>query len=602
MVNDFPKIELRLALNDKGCENLCNHFLDELEKQHKLFKKEVQESFKQWEKYTKNKNVIFTPEAISKESPLTLIYGPKGSGKSYFVECLAKLLIEKIDKNKGKLYFEKMICIDAWEYINSKNIYVDIVLHILSIFNFDKNNKDSNSREKAEEYRAFLTNDILLPMVNGFLKTGIKGNSNSDKAFDKLIKKINEDKTWPRTLIFIDNIEGLGEGTRDIIMAIKKLSKLNFIVFVLPINIKQINSSASNAGISEEKIIKYVDMPIFKLVQDYSVLFKNIGFNNEMSNILDNIFKRYKDDLGEQITIRVLKENLEFYDFVNYFKKNGKTKTLELFKQIFPLINFSDATYNQEEVTSLEEFCNSSFNINELFIHDLINNPLYQLWDKVCEFDFSYNAYFKSQKTLDMNLVENINRNLILDLRHHFTDNLLINTKHIIESINSFKTYLSKNYTDLEKLINDNKKERAILEENLKVQEEKVQLKLSKDNNRILDKIGKYRIISDSDTKSLQTIKKSIYANITLFNSLNSIYCNLAGIDFTIFDKYIELISKFVKDFMKRKIEWDSINSRNKEIYSAYQDEIKDSNPIKDINSFEDFKEFNLELLNKLLV
>lgn len=602
MVNDFPKIELRLALNDKGCENLCNHFLDELEKQHKLFKKEVQESFKQWEKYTKNKNVIFTPEAISKESPLTLIYGPKGSGKSYFVECLAKLLIEKIDKNKGKLYFEKMICIDAWEYINSKNIYVDIVLYILSIFNFDKNNKDSNSREKAEEYRAFLTNDILLPMVNGFLKTGIKGNSNSDKAFDKLIKKINEDKTWPRTLIFIDNIEGLGEGTRDIIMAIKKLSKLNFIVFVLPINIKQINSSASNAGISEEKIIKYVDMPIFKLVQDYSVFFKNIGFNNEMSNILDNIFKRYKDDLGEQITIRVLKENSEFYDFVNYFKKNGKTKTLELFKQIFPLINFSDATYNQEEVTSLEEFCNSSFNINELFIHDLINNPLYQLWDKVCEFDFSYNAYFKRQKTLDMNLVENINRNLILDLRHHFTDNLLINTKHIIESINSFKTYLSKNYTDLEKLINDNKKERAILEENLKVQEEKVQLKLSKDNNRILDKIGKYRIISDSDTKSLQTIKKSIYANITLFNSLNSIYCNLAGIDFTIFDKYIELISKFVKDFMKRKIEWDSINSRNKEIYSAYQDEIKDSNPIKDINSFEDFKEFNLELLNKLLV
>lgn len=602
MVNDFPKIELRLALNDKGCENLCNHFLDELEKQHKLFKKEVEESFKQWEKYTKNKNVIFTPEAISKESPLTLIYGPKGSGKSYFVECLAKLLIEKIDKNKGKLYFEKMICIDAWEYINSKNIYVDIVLYILSIFNFDKNNKDSNSREKAEEYRAFLTNDILLPMVNGFLKTGIKGNSNSDKAFDKLIKKINEDKTWPRTLIFIDNIEGLGEGTRDIIMAIKKLSKLNFIVFVLPINIKQIDSSASNAGISEEKIIKYVDMPIFKLVQDYSVLFKNIGFNNEMSNILDNIFKRYKDDLGEQITIRVLKENLEFYDFVNYFKKNGKTKTLELFKQIFPLINFSDATYNQEEVTSLEEFCNSSFNINELFIHDLINNPLYQLWDKVCEFDFSYNAYFKSQKTLDMNLVENINRNLILDLRHHFTDNLLINTKHIIESIHSFKTYLSKNYTDLEKLINDNKKERAILEENLKVQEEKVQLKPSKDNNRILDKIGKYRIISDSDTKSLQTIKKSIYANITLFNSLNTIYCNLAGIDFTIFDKYIELISKFVKDFMKRKIEWDSINSRNKEIYSAYQDEIKDSNPTKDINSFEDFKEFNLELLNKLLV
>ena len=107
MVNDFPKIELRLALNDKGCENLCNQFLDELEKQHKLFKKEDEESFKQWEKYTTNKNVIFTPEAISKESPLTLIYGPKRSGKSYFVECLAKLLIEKIDKIKENIILKK---------------------------------------------------------------------------------------------------------------------------------------------------------------------------------------------------------------------------------------------------------------------------------------------------------------------------------------------------------------------------------------------------------------------------------------------------------------------------------------------------------------
>ena len=93
-----------------------------------------------------------------------------------------------------------------------------------------------------------------------------------------------------------------------------------------------------------------------------------------MSNLLNIIFKKYKDDLGGQITVRVLKENLEFYEFVNYFKKNGKTKTLELFKQIYPLINVSDATYNEEEVTSLDEYCNSSFNINELFCLILIGN------------------------------------------------------------------------------------------------------------------------------------------------------------------------------------------------------------------------------------
>lgn len=601
MVNDFPKIELRLALNDKGLESACNTFLAELEKHHRLFKKEVEECSKDWQKYVKNKNVIFTPENISKESPLTLIYGPRGSGKSYFVECLAKLLIDKIDKNKGKLYFEKMIYIDAWEYLNSNNIYVDIVFHILSIFDYDKNNKGTNSKEKAEEYKEMLTNEIFLPMINGIFKTGIKGNSNSDKAFDKLIKKINEEKTWPRTLIFIDNIEGLGEGSRNIIMAIKKLSKLNFIVFILPINIKQINSSSSNAGISEEKIIKYVDMPIFKLVQDYAVFFKNIGFTNEMSNILDNIFKRYRDDCGESISIRVLKENEDFYGFVDYFKKNGKAKTLEYFKEIFPLITFSDANYNQEDVNSLEEFCNSSYSMSELFIHDLVNNPLYQMWDKISEFDFSFNTYFKRQKTVNFNLIEAININLILDLKHHFTFNLINNTKIIIESINNFKNYLNKNYKELEKLIEDNKKEKLTLEENLRVQEEKIQLKANKDNTRILDKIGRYRLLSDSDSKLLDNIKKSIYTNNTLFNSLNAIYSNLEDFDFTLFDKYSELISKFVKEYFKRKMEWDAANPRNKEIYSAYQDEMKDSISSREINSLEDFQKFNSEILSKLI-
>ena len=61
----------------------------------------------------------------------------------------------------GLLSFEKMNCVDTWYYINTQNIYVDIVLYILAIFNFDKDNEDSNSREKPEDYRALLTNDIL---------------------------------------------------------------------------------------------------------------------------------------------------------------------------------------------------------------------------------------------------------------------------------------------------------------------------------------------------------------------------------------------------------------------------------------------------------
>ncbi|MGL5640042.1 MAG: hypothetical protein ACRDCD_00050, partial [Mycoplasmoidaceae bacterium] len=75
----------------------------------------------------------------------------------------------------------------------------------------------------------------------------------------------------------------------------------------------------------------------------------------------------------------------------------------------------------------------------------------------------------------------------------------------------------------------------------------------------------------------------------------------LEEIDFTIFDKYCELISKFVKGFVQRKMDWDSVNPRNKEIYSAYQDEIKEFNSTKEINSLEDFQENNAEVFKKLL-
>ena len=84
--------------------------------------------------------------------------------------------------------------------------------------------------------------------------------------------------------------------------------------------------------------------------------------------------------------------------------------------------------------------------------------------------------------------------------------------------------------------MNDNTEERAIVEENLEVQEEKVRLKLSEDDYKILDKISKYRIISDSDTKSLQTIKKSIYANWKIWSKKKpTIYKKIVIIDYLLY-------------------------------------------------------------------
>ncbi|MGL5246146.1 MAG: hypothetical protein ACRC8C_01095, partial [Mycoplasmoidaceae bacterium] len=113
---------------------------------------------------------------------------------------------------------------------------------------------------------------------------------------------------------------------------------------------------------------------------------------------------------------------------------------------------------------------------------------------------------------MNFNLLEIININPILDLKHHYTFNLINNAKHIKECISSYKTYLIKNYKELEKLIENNKKEKLGLEENLRVQEEKLQLKMNKDNPRILDKIGRYRLISDYDSRLLENIRKSIYS------------------------------------------------------------------------------------------
>lgn len=92
--------ELLITLEDKNLIEVSKKFLQELETKFKNFNREYEKYKKENEKYLNNKNYVFEPEKIVKVSPMTIIDAPWGTGKTFFIENLIKLLIDKKIKSK----------------------------------------------------------------------------------------------------------------------------------------------------------------------------------------------------------------------------------------------------------------------------------------------------------------------------------------------------------------------------------------------------------------------------------------------------------------------------------------------------------------------
>ena len=277
-----------------------SNFINELEKNYKIFLHKLETSEEKWKKYLSNDDYIFTPESIAIKSPTTIIDGSWGSGKTFFIESLIKNIIDK--KTRSEI-FQKIILIDVWKYSNSSNVPEEIVEELLC--SLIKQNNDK--KDKIIEFFKKGFNATILSWTNKVLQTEF--NEIELKENDSL-SKLSKEIDFPPTLIFLDNIERIENYSWDILKSIQKLSALKNLCFILPMDKKVINWMPQTAHKNEYPIQKYLSIPEFSIKQNYKKILIDQGFHEKFINILNDLII----EKNKNISIRDVSK------FINYEK------------------------------------------------------------------------------------------------------------------------------------------------------------------------------------------------------------------------------------------------------------------------------------------
>ena len=273
---------------EDACEIFFKTIIDEMEK----FNKERSENVKKWnEKSIDVKNIYFTPEKILKNSPLTIIDAPWGTGKTYFVENLITYFDKKI-KEKQELFFEKIIFLDAWKYSISKNSPKELMNALLNAIGA-LNPKWKKEREKWEK--------------------------ENNKKIELGYNELNNFGEFPKTIIFLDNIERLGKQAWEILKAVWQLAELKNFLFILPMNQKQLDSNLKEYS-GEAFFEKYIDIKYFVFKQNYLNFLTNMRFDTKNINILNDLLNT--EIKGEKISIREAENRIRANDILDLSKKN----------------------------------------------------------------------------------------------------------------------------------------------------------------------------------------------------------------------------------------------------------------------------------------
>jgi len=93
MLNISETHKIIINEDDKDLLSTCKNFIKFLENDYNDFLLDLSKNEKNLKKYLNHSDIIFTPEDIATKSPLTIIDAPWGSGKTYFIESLAKNII-----------------------------------------------------------------------------------------------------------------------------------------------------------------------------------------------------------------------------------------------------------------------------------------------------------------------------------------------------------------------------------------------------------------------------------------------------------------------------------------------------------------------------
>ncbi len=296
MNEPLAKHKIIIEIDDSDLIKPCEKFIKDLENEYSNFKEKLEIDIEKWHrilclnekdkmlclnsenkrsKCLNNKDIFFIPEEISIKSPLTIIDAPWGSGKTFFIESLAKNIIEK--KVKFSI-FKKIILIDIWKYSNSKNLPDDIIIELFSILANQMGDFSKNFKKIAKK----LFNITVISWLNKTMSTNIEEIS-SEESIEEIIKGF---KKMPKTIIFFDNLERVGNGSWDILKAIQKLSILDHFLFILPMNKKKMIDPTNKSNPDESIIEKYLTLPFFYFWTKLFWSFKNYGIWWKYFNII----------------------------------------------------------------------------------------------------------------------------------------------------------------------------------------------------------------------------------------------------------------------------------------------------------------------------
>lgn len=316
-----------IEANDKELLNATTNFVRDIEKEFVKFNKKLALSEEKW-KDIKSKDFIFTPEEISKKSPLTIINALWGTGKTYFVESMMKHFIKGNIKSE---VFKRCYIIDAWKFSNSENVSIEFAVE-LSKHLLESSEKLKNA-EKKDLFKKIVSSivpssiSISIPTPIGVIDMSKDLELKGDDA-----KKV--DKTWKHiknnsepTIIIIDNIERLGKHSWDLLKTLLRLQEFNNFLLILTTNLKGFNGDDVTSG--EYPIEKYVDFYRYDMQQGYTKFLSSIFDDNRIVSELNSIF--INPGKNNKMSIR------ELQSFCNMIELSECKTSLCAFRKIYPI-------------------------------------------------------------------------------------------------------------------------------------------------------------------------------------------------------------------------------------------------------------------------
>lgn len=594
--NDIVKRGLNkkiiIEMDDENFLKASIKYLESIENEYLKFNEKVR-AFEIERKNFKEKNLIhFEPETLSRKSPISIINAPWGWGKSYFVEKFSTHFYNGDIKPR---VLKGLLVVDAWKFSSSKNTDLFIIDEIFSYLSKNYATITNTLTDTLDSAAKTIGHSISNRI------TGPKLRIKEDKhvKLQELIQRIDE-KIEP-TIIFIDNVERMGDGSWDIIRILSRLTSIKKLLIILPMNLSELNNKNTPNVNLESKIDKFIDLSIYNLEQDYTTMLKNDGFDDSVVGIMNklllkpdgertlslrnvktifrnNDIKPIEDrwvlmksfvknawsswskleECIENETIVAIEKYKKYLEFVNslikiqekIFAKIPKRKIKKDAKNFLKSEEFKDEKFlNIKKNGFINFFSKESklqFNsriFNKLFVGLKFN---FEDYDEILEI---WNKYFKTfSSKISKNPEEDEDSSIIIKENNLKIDEILLEIDNIVKEIETLTSSkkiekLSSEKQELEIKIKDLDEE---IEKNVeKISNNKIETKKFKFVDEIIKTINLNEHIKDEIKEFLKEAKK-LGVNEYLIFLVSQYYDQFNG--------SVEKITKeVVKEFFKRK-------------------------------------------------